>query len=390
MEVREGQPAEGLDHIDGNYKISLLCSVHNLLPHQHLQSISEKRYASTQTLYTTQKQTNLTNSLLQDIAIFKDHDSEKLEEWLTDLKTAADLTNESWAELVKAKSGGPTCTLVREAINSVKIYTSHFMNIQQWEKESLSAYVHQFRIEAKHCNFTNDTAIIRIFIKGLKNAHSLASRIYEKDPHTLMDTITEVKKLITAQQLTMTIILSSTVNMMSNEEDQYLWGQEQGHIICHCPHIRCHECNEYGHTIMDYPQRIPPSGMPAPHYKAHRNSHTRAQHTTRKTEKVETDLDHSLDTANTIAPAIVNCTEAAPDHNDRTGTVTIEAAQGNPIQHTGDTVTGHAMTHHTSHTTNPPHTAVYQATTLRIAVDCVLNLLTNHQNIAHTRKNHAV
>ena len=42
-----------------------------------------------------QRQTNLTNSLLQDITVFNEHDSTKLEEWLTDAETAADLTNES-------------------------------------------------------------------------------------------------------------------------------------------------------------------------------------------------------------------------------------------------------------------------------------------------------
>ena len=41
------------------------------------------------------KQTRLTNSLLPDIAIFNQHDSTKLEEWLMDIETAADLTNES-------------------------------------------------------------------------------------------------------------------------------------------------------------------------------------------------------------------------------------------------------------------------------------------------------
>ena len=43
----------------------------------------------------------------------------------------------------------------------------------------------------------------------------------------------------------------------------------------------------------------------------------------------------------------MTCTEATPDHNNGTGTATIEAAQDNPIQHTRDTVTGHAMTLHT-------------------------------------------
>ena len=63
---------------------------------------------------------NLTNSLLQDIAVFNEYDSMKLEEWLTDMETAADLTNESWAKLAKAKLRGLTHTLVLEAINSDK------------------------------------------------------------------------------------------------------------------------------------------------------------------------------------------------------------------------------------------------------------------------------
>ena len=70
---------------------------------------------------------------------------------------------------------------------SIHTYTSHFMDIQQWEKESLATYVHRFKIETKRCNFTNDTATIRIFIKGLKNAHSLATCIYDKGhKHSLM------------------------------------------------------------------------------------------------------------------------------------------------------------------------------------------------------------
>ena len=98
-------------------------------------------------------------------------------------------------------SRGLTCTLVTEAINSEKtwdeikdllrnklcnanihMYTVCFMDIQQWEKESLAGYVYQFKTEAKHCNFMNDTATIRIFIKGLRNVQSLAARIYEEDP----------------------------------------------------------------------------------------------------------------------------------------------------------------------------------------------------------------
>ena len=52
---------------------------------------------------------------------------------------------------------------------NIHTYISHFMDIQQWKKESLAAYIHQLRTEAKQCNFKNDAATIRIFVKGLKN-----------------------------------------------------------------------------------------------------------------------------------------------------------------------------------------------------------------------------
>ena len=141
----------------------------------------------TDTLFTTQKQTHLTNSLLQDIIVFNEHDSTKLEDWLMDIERVADLTNKSWAKLAKTKLRGLTDTLVIEAINykkswkeikdllrlnlcntNIHTYALHFMDIQQWEKKSLAAYIHQFKTEAKPCNFTNDTATIRIFVKGLK------------------------------------------------------------------------------------------------------------------------------------------------------------------------------------------------------------------------------
>ena len=41
----------------------------------------------------------------------------------------------------------------------------------------------------------NNAVTIRIFIKGLRSACHLAARIYEKDPHTLIDTVTEVEEL---------------------------------------------------------------------------------------------------------------------------------------------------------------------------------------------------
>ena len=68
---------------------------------------------------------------------------------------------------------------------NIHTYTSCLMDIKQQEKESQGTHVHWFKMEAKHCNFTNDTATIRNFVKGLWNAHSLAARIYEKDSQTL-------------------------------------------------------------------------------------------------------------------------------------------------------------------------------------------------------------
>ena len=49
------------------------------------------------------------------------------------------------------------------------------MEIQQWEKGSLAAYVYWSKTEAKRGNFTNDAGTIRIIIKGLKNVHNLAT-----------------------------------------------------------------------------------------------------------------------------------------------------------------------------------------------------------------------
>ena len=158
---------------------------------------------------------------------------------------------------------------------------SHFMDIQQKDKEFLAAYIHRFKREAKRYNFTTNAATIRIFVKGLKNAHTLATHVYEKGPQTLADTISKVEKLQAVQHLTATLLPSSTVNVMSNEEDQCFQCQELGHITCHCLNVCCFECDKYSHIVADCPDRIPPSGMPACHQS--QNSHTR--HCTRPTSR---------------------------------------------------------------------------------------------------------
>ena len=131
------------------------------------------------TLCSAKKQTNLTTSLLQDIPVFNGHDTTHLEDWLVDIKTAADLTAESRTKPAQAKSKGLTHTLITEAITSgcswddnkdllwlkicnsdIHTSISHFMEIQQKEKESLTAYIHWFKTEAKRWNFTNNTSTI--------------------------------------------------------------------------------------------------------------------------------------------------------------------------------------------------------------------------------------
>ena len=130
------------------------------------------------------------------------------------------------------------------------------MEIQQKEKESLAAYIHHFKREASRCKFDNDAATIRIFIKGLKNAHTLATNVYEKGPQSLADAIKEVEKLQAAQQLTSTLLPSSSVNTMSSNEDKCFQYQESGHMASYCPCIRHFDCDDYGHVTVDCPDKI--------------------------------------------------------------------------------------------------------------------------------------
>ena len=175
-------------------------------------------------------------TLIQDIPTFNGSNLTQLEDWLVDIETAADLIDKSRTKLAQAKSKGLTHTLIIEALTSDKCWedikdllhlkicnsdihtsVSHFMEIQQ--KESLAAYIHHFKREAKRCNFTNSAATIRTFVKCLKNTHTLATHVYEKGSQTLADAISKVEKLQAAQQLIATLLLSSTINVMSHEED---------------------------------------------------------------------------------------------------------------------------------------------------------------------------
>ena len=60
----------------------------------------------TETLCSAQKKTSLKSSLLQDIPILNGQHSSQLEDWLTDIKTASELTGESRTKLAQAKLRG--------------------------------------------------------------------------------------------------------------------------------------------------------------------------------------------------------------------------------------------------------------------------------------------
>ena len=171
----------------------------------------------TETLCTAQKKTSLESSLLQDIPILNGQDSLQLEDWLTDIETASELTGEGRTKLAQVKSK----TLITKAliaqksweeikdslhlkISNADIHTSisQFMDIQQTDKESLATYVHRFKWEANGCKFNNDATTIQIFLKGLNNAHTIATKVYERGPQTLSEAIKEVEKLQAAQQIT--------------------------------------------------------------------------------------------------------------------------------------------------------------------------------------------
>ena len=70
----------------------------------------------TDTLCNAQKKTSLESSLLQDIPTLNGNDSSQLEDWLTDIETASELTGESRTKLAEAKSRGLVRTLILAAL----------------------------------------------------------------------------------------------------------------------------------------------------------------------------------------------------------------------------------------------------------------------------------
>ena len=155
IEDRDNDPRDAIHQLEQTLN-QLTLTLHP--PSEPIEEVLDKY---TVTLCNAQKKTSLESSLLQDIPTLNGQDTSQLEDWLTDIEMASELTGESRTKLAQAKSRGLVRTLISKALTSQKtweeikdslslkisnadIHTSisHFMDIQQSDKESLAAYVH--------------------------------------------------------------------------------------------------------------------------------------------------------------------------------------------------------------------------------------------------------
>ena len=119
-------------------------------PQPNEEPVHKTMQTYTDNLHTTQRESNLSTTMVQDIHTFDGQDSSKLEDWFMDIETAADFLKESYMHLAEAKSCGLIHMLICKGteagkcweeikgIHRLKLYnanihtyTSHFMEIQQ-------------------------------------------------------------------------------------------------------------------------------------------------------------------------------------------------------------------------------------------------------------------
>ena len=114
IEDRDNEPREAIHELEPRLNRLTLTLHHLDIPIENMLD----RY--TKTLCTAQKKTSLDGSLLQDIPTLNGQDSSQLEDWLTDIETASELTGESRTKLAQAKSKGLVRTLILEALTAQK------------------------------------------------------------------------------------------------------------------------------------------------------------------------------------------------------------------------------------------------------------------------------
>ena len=149
------------------------------------------------------------------------------------------------------------------------------MEIQQKDSETLTAYIHRFKKEAKYCDFDLHPAKIRIFLKGLINSSRIAPSVYEKGPTTIEDTIGIVEKISSAQHIAASFSQNHQISMMKRGPNEHHTPNHHhtinqdcsncgqlGHPWFTCPCIICDGCNQHGHIYRHCWDRIPPSAHP--------------------------------------------------------------------------------------------------------------------------------
>ena len=114
IEDRDNDPREAIHELEQRLNRLTVTLCHSDDP---IENVLDKY---TETLCTMQKKTSLESSLLQDIPILNGQDSSQLEDWLTDIETASELTGESRTKIAQAKSKGLVRTLILEALTAQK------------------------------------------------------------------------------------------------------------------------------------------------------------------------------------------------------------------------------------------------------------------------------
>ena len=241
----------------------------------------------------------LSISVLNDIDTFDGKQGHKLDNWLADVENAAAIVEEDEVVVAKGKVRGLARDLIREhesqpwyhikeqlhnRLNNASIhtYTSRFMEIQQKDSETLTAYIHRFKKEAKHCDFDSHPAKIRIFLKGLINSSRIAPSVYKKGPTTIEDAIGIVEKISSAQCIAASFSQNHQISMIKRGPNDHHSSNHNhkinqdcsncgqlGHPWFTCPRIICDGCNQRGHIYRHCWDRIPPSGTASPSENHH-------------------------------------------------------------------------------------------------------------------------
>ena len=236
----------------------------------------------------------LSISVLNDIDTFNSKQGHKLDDCLADIENAAAIIEEDKVVVAKGKVRGLARHLIREnedqpwhhikeqlchRLNNASIhtYTLRFMEIQQKDSETLTAYIHRFKKEAKHCDFNSHPAKIRIFLKGLINSSRITPSVYKKGPTTIEDAIGIVEKISSAQCIAGSFSQNHQISMMKRGPNEHHTPNHHhtinqdcsncgqlGHPWFTCPRIICDGCNQCGHIYRHCRDRMSPSGTASP------------------------------------------------------------------------------------------------------------------------------